>query len=66
MWRDLNVFNEVGIPALTYGPRSTTHSFKRALSIESMYQAACVYARTAVELCNQDKPRGELRPMPNG
>jgi acetylornithine deacetylase/succinyl-diaminopimelate desuccinylase-like protein len=66
MWRDLNVFNEVGIPALTYGPRSTTHSFKRALSIESMYQAACVYARTAVELCNHDKPPGELRPTPNG
>ena len=56
MWRDLNVFNELGIPALTYGPRSTTHSFKRALSIESMYRAACVYARTAVELCNQEKP----------
>jgi acetylornithine deacetylase/succinyl-diaminopimelate desuccinylase-like protein len=37
MWRDLNDFNELGIPALTYGPRSTTHSFKRALSIESMY-----------------------------
>jgi acetylornithine deacetylase/succinyl-diaminopimelate desuccinylase-like protein len=59
MWRDLNVFNELGIPALTYGPRSTTHSFKRALSIESMYQAACVYARTAVELCNQDKSSSE-------
>ncbi|MGI8525553.1 MAG: M20/M25/M40 family metallo-hydrolase [Pseudolabrys sp.] len=55
MWRDLNVFNELGIPALTYGPRSTSHSFKRALSIESLYQAACVYARTAVELCNQEK-----------
>jgi len=56
MWRDLNVFNEVGIPALTYGPRATTHQFKRALTIESLYQAACVYARIAIEVCNQSKP----------
>jgi acetylornithine deacetylase/succinyl-diaminopimelate desuccinylase-like protein len=55
MWRDLNVFNELGIPALTYGPRSTSHSYKRALTIESLYQAACVYARIAVDLCSQEK-----------
>jgi acetylornithine deacetylase/succinyl-diaminopimelate desuccinylase-like protein len=55
MWRDINAFNEVGIPALTYGPRSTSHSFKRALTIESLYQAACVYARIAVEVCNEEK-----------
>jgi len=55
MWRDINAFNEVGISALTYGPRSTTHSFKRALSIDSLYQAACVYARIAVEVCNEEK-----------
>ena len=55
MWRDLNVFNEVGIPALTYGPRAATHSYKRALTIDSLYQAARVYARTAVDLCNQEK-----------
>jgi acetylornithine deacetylase/succinyl-diaminopimelate desuccinylase-like protein len=56
MWRDVNVFNEMGIPAMTYGPRSSTHSFTRALTIESLYQAACVYARTIVEICNQEKP----------
>jgi acetylornithine deacetylase/succinyl-diaminopimelate desuccinylase-like protein len=57
MWRDINPFNEVGIPALTYGPRSTIHSFKRALSIDSLYQAACTYARIAVDLCNEEKGR---------
>jgi hypothetical protein len=57
MWRDLNVFNELGIPALTYGPRSTSHSFKRALTIDSLYQAACLHARVAVDLCNQEKSR---------
>ena len=55
MWRDVNAFNEVGIPAITYGPRSATHSYKRALTIDSLYQAACVYARIAVEVCNQEK-----------
>jgi hypothetical protein len=55
MWRDLNVFNELGIPALTCGPRAVTHSYKRALTIDSLYQAARVYARTAIDLCNQEK-----------
>jgi acetylornithine deacetylase/succinyl-diaminopimelate desuccinylase-like protein len=55
MWRDINAFNEVGIPALTYGPRSASHSFKRALSIDSLYHAACAYARIAIEVCNEEK-----------
>jgi acetylornithine deacetylase/succinyl-diaminopimelate desuccinylase-like protein len=55
MWRDINVFNEVGIPALTYGPRSERHSHKRSFKIEALYQAACVYARIALDLCNQQK-----------
>jgi acetylornithine deacetylase/succinyl-diaminopimelate desuccinylase-like protein len=55
MWRDINAFNEIGIPALTYGPRSTSHSFKRALSIDSLYQAACAYARIAVDVCSEEK-----------
>jgi acetylornithine deacetylase/succinyl-diaminopimelate desuccinylase-like protein len=57
MWRDINVWSEVGIPALTYGPRSATHSYRRSFPIEALYQAACVYARTIVDLCNQEKPR---------
>jgi len=55
LWRDINIYNEMGVPALTYGPRAATHAYKRALSIESLYQAACVYARTALELCDQPK-----------
>jgi acetylornithine deacetylase/succinyl-diaminopimelate desuccinylase-like protein len=57
MWRDVNIFNEVGIPAITYGPRSEHHAEKRSFKIESLYQAACVYARLIVDLCNQEKPR---------
>ena len=55
LWRDINIYNELGIPALTYGPRAATHAYKRALSIDSLYQTACVYARIALELCNQTK-----------
>ncbi len=57
MWRDVNIFNEVGIPAITYGPRSESHSEKRSFKIDSLYQAACVYARLIVDLCDQEKPR---------
>jgi acetylornithine deacetylase/succinyl-diaminopimelate desuccinylase-like protein len=56
MWRDINSFNEVGIPAITYGPRSQRHSYRKAITIEAMYQAACVYARTMIDICSQEKP----------
>lgn len=55
MWRDINVWNELGIPALTYGPRSNRHSYRRALSIESLYDSACVYARVIVDICSTAK-----------
>lgn len=57
MWRDINMFNELGIPAITYGPRSSNHAYRRSFSIDSLYQAACVYALTALDVCNQDKPK---------
>ena len=57
MWRDVNIFNEVGIPAITYGPRSESHSHKRSFPIDALYKAACVYARTIVDICNQEKPQ---------
>jgi acetylornithine deacetylase/succinyl-diaminopimelate desuccinylase-like protein len=56
MWRDINVWSEVGIPALTYGPRSSAHSYRRAFPIAALYQAAQVYARLIVDVCNQEKP----------
>jgi acetylornithine deacetylase/succinyl-diaminopimelate desuccinylase-like protein len=55
MWRDSNVFAELGIPVINYGPRSATHAFKRALTAESLYQAACVYVRTALAICTRPK-----------
>ncbi len=55
MWRDINIFNEVGIPAITYGPRSERHSFRRSLKVDSLYQAACVYARVICDICMREK-----------
>ena len=51
MWRDSNIFSELGIPVVNYGPRSATHAYKRALTADSLYDASCVYARAAMEIC---------------
>jgi acetylornithine deacetylase/succinyl-diaminopimelate desuccinylase-like protein len=58
MWRDANVFNELGIPALSYGPRSVSHASSKSFKIDDLVNASIVYARIAMDLCNQDRPRG--------
>jgi len=55
MWRDTNVFIEMGIPAISYAPRSAAHATRRSMKAEWLYQAALVYARIALDLCNQPK-----------
>jgi len=52
MWRDSNIFSELGIPVVNYGPRAATHAYKRALTAESLYHASCVYARAAITMCS--------------
>jgi acetylornithine deacetylase/succinyl-diaminopimelate desuccinylase-like protein len=55
MWRDVSVFNEMGIPAVTYGP---PRAFERcAMRVQDLVNAARVYARIALNVCNQVKPR---------
>lgn len=55
MWRDLSIFNEMGIPSITYGPpRALT---RQALALDDLARTAEIYARLAVDLCNQRKPR---------
>lgn len=55
MWRDLNVFNEVGIPSICYGPprqrEPMSGAQNRAMKIADLVQATKVYALTAVLLC---------------
>jgi acetylornithine deacetylase/succinyl-diaminopimelate desuccinylase-like protein len=58
MWRDANAFNELGIPALSYEPRSASHSASKSFKVDDLVNASIVYARIAMDLCNQDRPRG--------
>jgi acetylornithine deacetylase/succinyl-diaminopimelate desuccinylase-like protein len=55
MWRDVLIFNEMGIPAITYGPPRSFR--KQAMRVADLLTAAKVYASTALQVCNREKPR---------
>jgi hypothetical protein len=55
MWRDVLVFNEMGIPAVTYGPPRSFR--KQAMAVDDLVRAAEVYARVAIGVCSREKPR---------
>jgi len=54
MWRDVLIFNEMGIPAITYGPPRSFR--KQAMSVDDLARAASVYARVAIDVCGREKP----------
>jgi acetylornithine deacetylase/succinyl-diaminopimelate desuccinylase-like protein len=54
MWRDVLIFNEMGIPAITYGPPRSFR--KQAMRVDDLVRAASVYAAVALEVCNREKP----------
>jgi acetylornithine deacetylase/succinyl-diaminopimelate desuccinylase-like protein len=55
-WRDINAFNESGIPAAQYGPGAGMGGGNYSLKIDDAVTAAKVYAGIALDLCNQVKP----------
>ncbi|HEY0567203.1 MAG TPA: M20/M25/M40 family metallo-hydrolase [Xanthobacteraceae bacterium] len=55
MWRDINCFNEMRIPSLTYGPGVSSGGGKYAMKIENMILGAKLYAQTAIDLCSQPR-----------
>jgi len=55
MWRDTNAFNELGIPAVSYAPRSVSHATSKSFKVADLVDAARVYTRIALELCNRDR-----------
>ena len=57
MWRDTNAFNELGIPAISYAPRASSHATTKSFRIKDLTDAALVYARLAMDLCNQERPK---------
>ena len=57
MWRDINVFNEVGIPSLTYGPARSLPEAQDKDKGKFMYKkdlvdVSKIYALTVLEICN--------------
>lgn len=56
MWRDLNAYNEVGIPSITYGPATGTGGGNNTMGVEDLVNASRIYALTILDLCNRDKP----------
>jgi acetylornithine deacetylase/succinyl-diaminopimelate desuccinylase-like protein len=57
MWRDINIFNELGIPAATFGmPRkSAPDAAERFVEIKDIVDAAKMYALVALEICGARK-----------
>lgn len=53
MWRDVLIFNVMGIPAITYGPPRSFR--KQAMSVDDLVRATRVYARVAVQVCSREK-----------
>jgi acetylornithine deacetylase/succinyl-diaminopimelate desuccinylase-like protein len=55
MWRDLNVLNEVGIPAVTFGPSRTTEEYSgtkhRCMHVDDLVKAAKLYAYITLATC---------------
>jgi acetylornithine deacetylase/succinyl-diaminopimelate desuccinylase-like protein len=51
MWRDINPYNEAGIPSLTYGPSTSTGGGNFAMSLDDLAGSARVYARTMLAFC---------------
>ncbi|MET0502295.1 MAG: M20/M25/M40 family metallo-hydrolase [Candidatus Binatia bacterium] len=54
MWRDINIFNEVGIPAATFGmPRKSAPDVaQKFVEVGDIVDAAKMYALVALQLCS--------------
>jgi hypothetical protein len=54
MWRDVNIFNEVGIAAATFGmPRkSAPDTAQKFVDTRDLVDAAKMYALVALKICS--------------
>ncbi len=57
MWRDINPFNEMGIPAVTYGPGVGTGGGTNLMAVENLVTVAKIYALVALDICSKHKWR---------
>jgi acetylornithine deacetylase/succinyl-diaminopimelate desuccinylase-like protein len=51
MWRDINVFNEIGIPAITYGPPRASVDGMAGVRVDDICDSALFYAAAALRIC---------------
>ena len=54
MWRDINPYNELGIPSLTYGCGAGAGGGNTYFTVDDMIKTAKIYALTAMDLCNRN------------
>ncbi len=52
MWRDTNVWNELGVPAAMYGPGAGSGGGGVSVAVTDLHRAALVYAGAALGLCS--------------
>ena len=55
MWRDNNVFNEMRIPSITYGPGVSVGGGIFRMEIDNMLTGARLYTQIALDLCDQER-----------
>jgi acetylornithine deacetylase/succinyl-diaminopimelate desuccinylase-like protein len=55
MWRDINPYNELGIPSLTYGCGAGAGGGNTYFGVDDMIKTAKIYALTAIDLCNRQR-----------
>jgi hypothetical protein len=55
MWRDTNPFNELAIPAVTYGPAAGVGGGRFWTAIDDFVRAARLYARIALDVCSRPR-----------
>jgi len=55
MWRDINCFNEMRIPSITYGPGVSVGGGNFGMPISTLVTGAQLYALTALDLCGQER-----------
>ena len=65
-WNDLNIYHEKGIPGAKFGPsiERPSEAERRAGSLEAvdadeLVNLAKIYALTALDICNRDKPSAD-------
>jgi acetylornithine deacetylase/succinyl-diaminopimelate desuccinylase-like protein len=53
MWRDINIFNEIGIPAVTFGmPRKSAPDVaQKFVEVRDIVDTAKMYALVALKIC---------------